>query len=124
MERSGHREKILAYLRGKDWVARSEITTKAFGGHVAAETINDTLQSMLADGEIEQHQTPKKGAARGFKTYYRIAQPSRAKDESFNADAKHAKHAKDSVVADFGDCERRAKDMRKTDAQDACREFV
>ncbi len=121
MERDANREKILTYLRGKDWVVRSEIVAKGFGGRIAASAINDAVQSMLSDGEIEQDHRAKDGAVRGHKTFCRLSRAKGAKDANTSTAAKDAK---DSVDTESDACERRARNVRKTQQSDACREVV
>ncbi|MBK5966998.1 hypothetical protein CCR95_23745 [Thiocystis minor] len=122
IEQSDRRRKLRDYLAGRDWVIRSEILSRALGGKVTANDLNGVLQAMLADGEIEQKQEARGGAATNTKTFYRAS-------VAREIDAKDAKHAQDGVNADPESGRTTAKDAeRRTPEKDAagvvCREVI
>lgn len=69
-----HRQaKVLAILRGAGgWLGRAEIGRHAFQNHLRADDLTDVLQSLRANGAIEERSEPNPNNP-GQKTLYRVA---------------------------------------------------
>lgn len=64
--------RILAFLDGKGWVARSLLTKDCFSGRISAKDLNAALEPLLTDGRIEQQEVDNPNNP-GRKTSYRCA---------------------------------------------------
>ena len=65
--------KVLAALRESGgWLSRTDIVRQVFRNHVLREDLTAVLESLLADGAIEQRREPNPNNP-GQKTLYRMA---------------------------------------------------
>jgi len=77
-----HQAKVLATLRGAgDWLGRTEILRRAFQNHVRSDDLTGVLQSLRADGAIEERREPNPNNP-GQKTLYRLAGAKRGETGS------------------------------------------